>query len=85
VQFCDKFVEIESLSVVYPSRGGEITALKDVSLHIGAAEFVSLLGASGCGKSTVVRCVAGLVRPTTGRIGDRQCRFAQQNPSIAFG
>jgi NitT/TauT family transport system ATP-binding protein len=64
----DPLVEIESLNVVYPSRGGGIVALNDVTLEIGQAEFVSLLGPSGCGKSTLVRCLAGLVRPTDGKI-----------------
>src|SRR3984957_14575865 len=62
------FLSIAGLEKVYPSREGSIVALKDVSLSIGTAEFVSLLGPSGCGKRTLLRCVAALERPTRGTI-----------------
>ncbi|MGG5811769.1 ABC transporter ATP-binding protein [Falsiroseomonas sp. CW058] len=44
-------------------------AVQGVDMAIGQGDFVSLLGPSGCGKSTVLRMVAGLIEPTTGRIG----------------
>jgi len=62
------FLRIEALEKIYMTRGGGVTALKHVSLSIGAAEFVSLLGPSGCGKSTLLRCIAGLERTTAGSI-----------------
>jgi NitT/TauT family transport system ATP-binding protein len=62
------FLDIEALDKVYPARNGEISALRNVSLSVGAAEFVSLLGPSGCGKSTLLRCIAGLEPMTGGRI-----------------
>jgi len=43
-------------------------ALADVSLAVAAGEFVSLLGSSGCGKSTVLRLLSGLDSPTAGTI-----------------
>jgi NitT/TauT family transport system ATP-binding protein len=62
------FLSIADLEKVYPSREGNIIALKEVSLCVGAAKFVSVLGPSGCGKSTLLRCIAGLERPTAGTI-----------------
>ena len=47
--------------------GGRI-ALADVSLAVAPGQFVSLLGASGCGKSTVLRLLSGLDAPTSGTI-----------------
>ncbi|MCB2108479.1 MAG: ATP-binding cassette domain-containing protein, partial [Rhodobacteraceae bacterium] len=47
---------------------GSVVAVDGVSLEIAANEFVALLGASGCGKTTLLRIVAGLETPDAGRI-----------------
>src|SRR6201996_4008913 len=47
---------------------GDARAVDDLSLEIAGGEFFSLLGASGCGKTTTLRCVAGLEQPTAGSI-----------------
>lgn len=47
---------------------GALRAVDDVSLHVRAGEFVTLLGPSGSGKTTALRIVAGLIRPDAGRI-----------------
>ena len=49
-------------------RFGDFTALKDISLEIGAGEFWTILGPSGCGKSTILRLVSNLVPPATGTV-----------------
>ncbi|MCB1061974.1 MAG: ABC transporter ATP-binding protein [Verrucomicrobiae bacterium] len=48
--------------------GGTVTALKEINLSVHRREFMSVLGASGCGKSTFVRIVAGLETPTEGEV-----------------
>src|SRR3990167_1365591 len=57
-------LEIEAVSVYYGKR----RALEGVSVRVGEGEIVTLLGANGAGKSTALRAVSGLVRPTGGRI-----------------
>ncbi|MFE0752478.1 ABC transporter ATP-binding protein [Inquilinus sp. NPDC058860] len=47
---------------------GATTVLHDVSLEVGAGEVVTIVGANGAGKTTTLRTVAGLLRPTAGRI-----------------
>jgi spermidine/putrescine transport system ATP-binding protein len=49
-------------------RFGEALAVDELDLEIGAGEFFSLLGASGCGKTTTLRMIAGFERPDEGRI-----------------
>lgn len=44
------------------------TALESICLTVASGEFVSIVGASGCGKSTILRLIAGLIQPTTGVI-----------------
>jgi NitT/TauT family transport system ATP-binding protein len=51
-----------------PPRGRPVLALDDVSLEIGAQEFVALLGPSGCGKSTLLYLVGGFLPNETGTI-----------------
>ena len=52
---------------------GSTQVLEDLSLHVGEGELISLLGSSGCGKTTTLRLVAGFLQPTSGtiRLGDR--------------
>lgn len=53
---------------------GDNSVLRDVTFTIKDGEFFTLLGASGCGKSTTLNCIAGLEQPTEGSIavgGDR--------------
>ncbi len=59
-------IEFERVNKVYPSGGGMVTALTDVSLTIESGEFIALIGPSGCGKSTLMRLIADLERPTAG-------------------
>src|SRR5215475_1284830 len=47
---------------------GAVKALRGVSLHVDAGETVALLGTNGNGKSTLMKCIAGLVRPSRGSV-----------------
>ncbi len=62
------FLDISRIDMVFPTPKGPFTALKDVSLKIDKGEFVSLIGHSGCGKSTVLNVVAGLYQASTGGV-----------------
>jgi NitT/TauT family transport system ATP-binding protein len=61
-------IESKNLDLTFETADGPVAALKDVSLQIGAGEFVSFIGPSGCGKTTFLRCVAALEEPTGGSL-----------------
>ena len=61
-------VEIEAVTKSFAKGDQTITPLKEASLSIERGDFVSLMGASGSGKSTLLNLVAGIDRPTAGRI-----------------
>ena len=57
-------LKVENLSVHY----GVIQAVKDVSFDVNEGEVVSLIGANGAGKTSILRTISGLVRPSSGEI-----------------
>jgi branched-chain amino acid transport system ATP-binding protein len=57
-------LELKNVSSAY----GSVEALRGVSLHVEKGEIVTLLGANGAGKSTTLRTISGLIRPTNGEI-----------------
>ena len=62
------FLEIDQLGKTYPTPVGPAEIVRDFTLHVREGEFVCIVGHSGCGKSTVLSIVMGLVRPTTGGV-----------------
>lgn len=61
-------IKLESVTKTVRSGTEDLTILSDVSMDIGAGQFVAVTGASGSGKSTLLGLIAGLDAPTSGRI-----------------
>src|SRR6056297_1596875 len=60
----DAFISIRNVDKFF----GKFQAIDDVSIDIGHGEFFSLLGSSGCGKTTLLRMLAGFESPSSGEI-----------------
>lgn len=64
-------LEIDNVSKTYglnDERKSTVTALDDISLDVNEGEFVSIIGPTGCGKSTLFELIGGLIDPTSGSI-----------------
>ncbi len=57
-------LQVNNINVYY----GKIHAVKDISFHVDSGEIVSLIGANGAGKSTIIHTISGLLRSKTGNI-----------------
>ena len=63
-------LKVENVSKIFLAinRSHAVQALQDISLEVKTNEFVSILGHSGCGKTTLLNLIAGFEKPTSGRI-----------------
>jgi NitT/TauT family transport system ATP-binding protein len=80
-------IRVERLSKAYRSRdGSEVEALRDVSFTVGCGEFVSIVGQSGCGKSSLLKILAGLLSKTSGVISieDRELDGPRSDIGLMF-
>ncbi|HYO97852.1 MAG TPA: ABC transporter ATP-binding protein [Polyangiaceae bacterium] len=64
----ERYLEISKLDKAYPTLGGPVVIVKDFNLTVKEGEFVSIIGHSGCGKSTVLSIVAGLNQASFGDV-----------------
>ena len=64
----DRYVYLENVNMRFVTKKGVFEALKDVNLNIQQGEFVSIIGHSGCGKSTVLNLIASLLEPSSGHL-----------------
>jgi NitT/TauT family transport system ATP-binding protein len=86
-------IELRDISKLFQSRSRTTLALTDINLGIRKQEFVTLVGQSGCGKTTMLRILAGLTKPTTGEVkvagrplwrGDRRDDDALRKLGLVF-
>lgn len=62
-------LSVQKLSKIYPKwRGRSTKALEDISFQIDKGEIVGFLGPNGAGKTTTIKCICGLVKPSSGNI-----------------
>lgn len=62
----ERYVQLENVDMTFTTKKGTFNALSKINLNIKEGEFISIIGHSGCGKSTVLNLIAGLLQPTEG-------------------
>jgi nitrate/nitrite transport system ATP-binding protein len=85
-QNLDKYVEFYDVVKSYPTPDGPLTIVDKFNLNLRKGEFVSLIGHSGCGKSTVLSMVAGLTDVSDGSIilDSREVHTAGPDRGVVF-
>ena len=79
--------ELNAVSKSFKTAGGhELKVLENIDLTVNQGELLALLGQSGSGKSTILRCLTGLVEPTSGRVlaNGRSLDGVNKNASVVF-
>lgn len=80
------YLKLEHINMSFETKKGTFVALKDINLSINEGEFISVIGHSGCGKSTVMNLIAGLLIPTDGvlLVGGREVNGPGPDRAVVF-
>ena len=61
-------IVLTNITKTYGNSNNKIFALKDINIHIPPGQFCSIMGSSGCGKSTIINIIAGFIEPSFGTL-----------------
>ncbi len=64
----DAIIQVQNVTKIYSSGSLRVEALKNVSLEVQRGEMLAIMGASGCGKTTLLNCISGLDGVTEGKV-----------------
>src|SRR5580658_3246587 len=78
-------ISVRELTKTFATRdGGGLPVLEGINLDVQPGEIVALLGKSGSGKSTILRCIAGLVLPSSGTVSSHGRQLQGINPGVSL-
>lgn len=80
------YLEIKDMEISFPTPKGKYIAVKDINLSIKKGEIVSIIGHSGCGKSTIMNAIGGMLLPTGGTVivNDKKIKAPGPDRGIVF-
>jgi nitrate/nitrite transport system ATP-binding protein len=80
------YLSLENINMNFTAKGGVFCALANVNMHIDKGEFISIIGHSGCGKSTVLNIVAGLLQASAGWVflENKEVNTPGQDRAVVF-
>jgi nitrate/nitrite transport system ATP-binding protein len=62
------YLKISDLEIAFATMKGKYVAVRDINLDVNKGEIISVIGHSGCGKSTIINAIAGMITPTSGTV-----------------
>jgi nitrate/nitrite transport system ATP-binding protein len=62
------YLKIENMEIAFDSMKGRFVAVKDINLEVEKGQIISIIGHSGCGKSTIMNAIGGMVFPSKGNV-----------------
>jgi nitrate/nitrite transport system ATP-binding protein len=62
------YLKIEDLEIAFKTTKGQYVAVQNINLDVDKGQIISIIGHSGCGKSTIINAIAGMVKPTGGNV-----------------
>ena len=77
-------LEIKGVNRIYKDEDSTVEALTNVNLTINKGEFVSIIGSSGCGKTTLLRLIAGFDKPQTGELILNGKKITEPSPERGY-
>ncbi len=80
----DGILRLDKISLLYQSEIGETEAIKNFNLTVKRGEFIAIIGPSGCGKTTILSLIAGLIKPTEGKIILNNEEITKPSKSIGY-
>ena len=80
----DVILEIKGINRIYKDEDNTVEALSDINLSVKRGEFISVIGSSGCGKTTLLRLIAGLDKPQSGKLLQNGEEIISPDPSRGY-
>ena len=80
----EPLLELKNISQAYHTKGGETSALSNLSFQVFPGEFLAIIGPSGCGKTTILSIIAGLIPAESGEVLYKGKPMPKQNKELGY-